>query len=205
MHRGNIKIFRKIIGNTVYKDSIMFHILIHLLLNAKTKETKEHFKGHDFSLNAGQLIVTSQQVADDIGINKIMAYRKLLSLQDLNIIKLEPQSHCCIVTILKYEEYQGKQSKIEDDHVLTTEELNVVMRNWGKVQPHSFKFNGKWSAAMVCKTRDRLENKTFKEVRSYLAMNRIFLTDELFCEQEVDEADSELDDKRKFLMNRRKF
>lgn len=200
MNRGNIKLFRKLMENKIYKDSVLFHIWIHLLLNAKTKDTQEHFKGHDYSLKAGQLIVTTQEIADVLNINKIMAYRKMLLLQQEGMIEFNPQSHCCIITICKYEEYQGKTYKIEDSHILTSEELDTVMKNWGKVQPQSFKFGNKWSAAMVGKARDRLEGKTFGYVRSHLQMNRIYLTDELFCEVEIEEV---LDEKRMFLMNRR--
>lgn len=200
MNRGNIKLFRKIMENKIYKDSTLFHIFIHLLLNAKTKDTQEHFKGHNYSLKAGQLIVTTQEIANALNINKIMAYRKLLLLQEYGMIEFNPQSHCCIITILKYEEYQGKESKINDNHILTSSELDVVMRGWGKVQPQSFKFGAKWSAAMVGKARDRLEGKTFAYVRSHLGINKIYLTDELFCELEIEEV---LDEKRMFLMNRR--
>ena len=92
------------------------------------------FKGHDFSIKTGQLIVTTQQLADDLKITKIMAYRKLILLQEYGVIILEPQSHCCIVTIFKYEDYQGKTSKIDDDYVFNKrdEYYRPNMKKMGK-------------------------------------------------------------------------
>ena len=178
MLNGHIKLFRKLTSNPIYQDSVLVHLWVHLLIHAQTKTRQIEYKGQYYNLQPGQTIITTQEIATVLGTNRTTAYRKLLLLQKDNMILFHPKSHCCVITICKFEEYQKIQA-VDLNALLGSSEVDLVMKNWQKARKDDFCINGTYSVGRVAKQRERIENKSISELQSYFETIDLLLDDNL--------------------------
>lgn len=109
MHRGYVKLWRKMCEWEWYQDSQTFHLFMHLLLKANTKDSK--FQG--FTIKRGEIITGREKLSFETGIS-IQSVRTCLErLSNSKVVTIKSTSKYSIVTICNYETYQPQQ--IEDN------------------------------------------------------------------------------------------
>ncbi|MEY4571416.1 MAG: hypothetical protein RLZ10_620 [Bacteroidota bacterium] len=126
-----IKIDRDLLYSYSFANPNHLKIWIWLLIKA-------NYKDAFFSLNVGrgfktievkrgQLIFGRNRAEEELGLNGSLIYRTLQTFEELGQINIETNSHCSVVTICKYDDYQMQSSDIEQplDSICSTNEQHV--------------------------------------------------------------------------------
>jgi predicted transcriptional regulator len=113
MHRGYIKVWRKIKDSFFYTDSAIVHLWIHLLLEANHKEKTFMFNGKKITLKKGQLITGRKKLSKETGIAESKIYRTMKMLESEQQIEQQTYNKYTIVTITNYNNYHENEQQNE--------------------------------------------------------------------------------------------
>jgi hypothetical protein len=113
MNRGFVVIWRKIQNTSFYRDSVAFHLAIHLVLKANHEAKTIVFNGQLLHIERGQCICGRDVLAYEIGANSSLITRKLKILQNLGFINVNSNNRYSVITILNYDTYQDIKTKEE--------------------------------------------------------------------------------------------
>lgn len=113
MHRGYIKVWRKIRETFIWEDQACLKLWLHLLIEANHKETETIFNNEKMVIRRGQLICGRQQLERELGINESKIYRMMVLLEKEQLIEQQKTNRYTIVSIVKYGQYQDIEQQIE--------------------------------------------------------------------------------------------
>ena len=113
MHRGYIKIHRKIQDSFIYKDSKALHLWIHLILEANHKDNEFMFNNKKQVCKRGQLLTGLNSLACETKINRSKVNRLLKMFKNETLIETQKTNRFTIITVLKYGQYQIVNGKSE--------------------------------------------------------------------------------------------
>lgn len=102
---GYIALYRKILAWRWYKDGNTCRVFIHLLIKANHKEN--NWKG--ITIQRGQLITSSEILAEELGLSRQNIRTALKKLKSTNDINMESTNRFTIISIKNYDIYQSKQ------------------------------------------------------------------------------------------------
>lgn len=126
MVRGWIKLWRKLIDDEVFQDSVLLKILIWCLLKACHKvESFPVRTGRGITtvtLEPGQLLFGRNQAAKELKIPPATVQRKMVRLEKLGFLIIQVSRHYSTISIIKWETYQGID--IEDDQATDQPTIN---------------------------------------------------------------------------------
>lgn len=124
---GWVKLYRKLLENPLLRDSHLVQVLIYCLLRANHREKKMLWNGQEIILKPGQFITGRSQANADLGLKSVMFDRKLKVLQNMGFLNREVNNRFSIITINNWEEYQGRQDKMNSlmNNKRTTEEQQM--------------------------------------------------------------------------------
>lgn len=88
------------------KDSELLHIFVYCLLRANFTDCKVTWNGKTHDIKRGSFITGIHVLSDALKIKKTTLYRKLKTLQELEIIGTKSKNKFSIVTIYNYDSYQ---------------------------------------------------------------------------------------------------
>lgn len=116
---GYIKIFRKLLDWEWYTDANVFRLFIHLLLKANFKDKR--WKG--IQIKRGQLIIGVESFGKEIGLTRQQTKTALAKLQSTQEITINPTNKYTLVTIVKFDIYQCREStdNQQNNHQITNE------------------------------------------------------------------------------------
>lgn len=100
---GFIKLHRKLVAWGWYQDYVVKDVFLHLLLTANFKDTT----WKDRILKKGQVVVGSQNIANELGFTRQQVRTALKKLRSTNEITIEATNKFSIITIVNWEEYQS--------------------------------------------------------------------------------------------------
>ena len=107
-----IKIHREILDSYCFSSSNSLKIWIWLLVKANFKKsfcTLKAGKGEvTVEINRGQLLFGRFKAEDELGIDGSLIYRVIKKFEELGQIEIESNNQFSIITICKYEDYQGE-------------------------------------------------------------------------------------------------
>lgn len=107
MHRGYIKVWRKLQQSFFYKDSHYVHLWIHLLFKANHEPNEFMLNGKKMICNRGQIITGRNVLSKETGIDTNKVFRILKTLKSEQLIEQQSLSKFSLITVLKYEDYQS--------------------------------------------------------------------------------------------------
>jgi hypothetical protein len=122
MNDGWISLHRKIRDNALWKNSQLVHLFLELLLTANHEEKKIVFNGKIEVVGRGQLITGRYTLSEATGIKPSSIRNYLQLLKNLEILDIKPNNKFSLITILKYNQYQGvlRKKDIKQDNNLTS-------------------------------------------------------------------------------------
>jgi len=127
MHRGYIKLWRKIEDSEVWSDPYLLQMWIYCLFHANWedkwfpwKTNKGYIRLH---LKPGQFATGRDVLGEATKSNPKTAYRRLEALEKMGNIKLIKTHNCTIVEILNWDLYQGKDEKIGQPNVINNQSI----------------------------------------------------------------------------------
>jgi hypothetical protein len=108
---GWVKLYRKLLDNSVFKDSEAVHLLVYSLLKANHKEKKILWNGNEITVKRGQFITGLHKISKETGISvkKIRARKKLF--ERLGIWAIKTAHTHSMLSVCNYGKYQGNQSE----------------------------------------------------------------------------------------------
>lgn len=106
---GWVKIHRKLLEWEWYGDAHMVHLLVHLLLTATHEDRK--YKG--MTIKRGQLVTSTKELSEALGISRSSIWRRLKRLEMKQFVELKVKQKETIITICKYDSYQESKKKSE--------------------------------------------------------------------------------------------
>lgn len=131
MHRGYIKVWRKVEDSFINLDSETFHLWITLLLLANHKENEFMFNGSKMVCKQGQFISGRKTLSDRTGISESKIYRLLNIFELEHLIEQQKTNLFSIISIVNYSQYQSNEQQVEQpmNNQRTTSEQPVNTNN----------------------------------------------------------------------------
>jgi len=106
-----IGLFKKIVDSWVFSDPIVLKTFIYFLCTASTDERAIEWHGKTIIVKAGDVITGRKHLMDTLSYTEREARRSLELLIDNKMIGMAASSTYNVITILKFEEYQGLVKK----------------------------------------------------------------------------------------------
>lgn len=106
---GWIKLYRCILEDAVCQKSTYFHLWVTLLMMAAHKEREFIFNKQFHKLAPGQLITGRKKLAKLTGIRQSTVEDILRALENAGKIRQQKNSKSRVITITKWEDYQGDE------------------------------------------------------------------------------------------------
>ena len=112
-----IKIDRDILNSYCFANANHLKIWLWLLVKANYKVAYVSFKigkgCTTIKIDRGQLVFGRFKAEEELGLDGSLIYRALLRFEELNQIKIESNNQYSIITICKYDDYQGNDNDDE--------------------------------------------------------------------------------------------
>lgn len=109
--KGWIKIWRQIQNEEFYKNSHALHLAIHLILKANIEDKETIFNGEKVMVKRGQCIIGIRSLAKEIGLSIKVTRTALDVLKRAQFSAQQPTHRFSIISISKYDKYQGDRAQ----------------------------------------------------------------------------------------------
>ena len=129
MNGGHISIHRKLMDAFFYKDSRYLHLWLHLLLKANWKDNEILFQGKVLTIKRGQFLTSRKQLAKETGINESKVERILKTFKIEQQIEQQNMFTSRLITIVRYEEYQIVNSKVNSERTASEQQMNTTNKD----------------------------------------------------------------------------
>jgi hypothetical protein len=108
---GWLRLWRAIEDNKLFRKKPFdpLHAWIDLLIKASWKESECWHNERCIKINPGQILTSTYALSTDWGWNRSKVRRFLNTLKTDLMIDLQPDPHCTVITICKWETYQNPQ------------------------------------------------------------------------------------------------
>ena len=164
MDAGFIKLYRSLLDWEWYHDNDTTRMFLHLLLKANWKDKE----WHGITIKRGQLVTSLQNLSEETGLSKQQTRRVLSNLQKTRETTRQTTHRYTLITIEKYEDYQG--SDVEGNTV-----SNIKTTRKPTLKQHATQQQLK---------KEELKNKELKSVYGEFA--NITLTDREYLSLHTD-------------------
>ncbi len=162
MHRGYVKLWRKIKDSFIWEDPEALKLWLHLLMEANYQDREHIFNGKVEKIKRGELICGRHSLESQLGINESKIYRLLNIMEKEQLIEQRKTNVFTLISIVKYQDYQSNEQQNEQpaNNQRTTSEQPVN------------------TPKEVISINNTLKNKTFsppsvEEVKDYLLEKNI--------------------------------
>lgn len=113
MHRGYIKLWRKIEDSFIMRDPDALWLWIKLLMKANHKDTEFMFNGSKVVLKRGQLITGRKALSNESTVSESKIFRLLKCFEIEHLIEQQKTNRYSIVSIVSYDDYQFNEHQNE--------------------------------------------------------------------------------------------
>lgn len=113
MHRGFIKLWRKIQEWEWFKDSHTLHLFLHFLLTANYKDTK--YRGQN--IPRGSLVCGRKTLSLSTGISQRAIRTSIEHLKTTNEVTIKTTNKFSIISLCNYESYQSTENETDQQNV----------------------------------------------------------------------------------------
>jgi DNA-binding transcriptional regulator YhcF (GntR family) len=120
-----IKLYEKLDQSSIYRDSEMVHLWIHLLIKATKFPYKVNWGGEEITLQPGELITGRKKLSSDLRINESKIQRALKQFEKWHMIEQRTNRQSRIVTILNWNQYQETEQRSNNDRTTNEQRSNT--------------------------------------------------------------------------------
>jgi hypothetical protein len=106
MHRGHVRVYRKILDNEIMLNEGMCQLFLFILLSVQYKACTVF--GVD--LNPGEMLTSRKSIADKLQQHENTIYRRLKWLEKKTIISIKTNNKFTVVTLLNWETYNSLEN-----------------------------------------------------------------------------------------------
>ncbi len=120
-----IKFYEKIEHSSIYKDSELVHLWIHLLIKATKFPYKVNWGGDEILLKPGELITGRKKLSFDLKIHESKIQRSLKLFEKWHMIEQRTNRQNRIVTILNWDKYQSCEQRMNNERTTSEQRVNT--------------------------------------------------------------------------------
>ncbi len=110
MHRGYIKIWRRIQDSFINQDSEAFHLFCTLIMLANYKDNEFMFNGKKMLCKRGQFITGVSKLSLITGISRSKVFRLLKCFKNETLIEMINMHRFSLISIVCYDDYQSNET-----------------------------------------------------------------------------------------------
>jgi hypothetical protein len=107
MKSDYVKLHRKIIDSSFYKNSTLVHLAIHCMISASDKKKKVLISGREIELIPGQFITGQCALSCETGISRQSIRTALKILAKIKFINIKSDNQYSLITVINYFGYQN--------------------------------------------------------------------------------------------------
>lgn len=122
---GWVSVYRSIKDKGWYKKSEFVHLWVHILLKANHQEKEIWFNGENVLVKRGQFITGRKKLSEETGIGESKVDRILKCFKNEQQIEQQTTSRNRMITIVRYDEYQKLNSKLNNERTTTEQQVNT--------------------------------------------------------------------------------
>lgn len=129
-NQGWIKLHRKLIDTSFYKNANAVRLLIHLLIICNHNPNKFYWNGSEIEIKSGQVITGRKELSRELGISEQSIRSALTTLKSTNTITIKSTNRFSLIEICKWSDYQSPStsrstSKITNNQPTTNQQLTT--------------------------------------------------------------------------------
>jgi len=128
MNNGWVKLYRALLENPVFYDPHLLQIFIYCLLKANHKTEKIIYRGEVLEIPEGSFITGRHTASQELRLKGKMWDRKLEVLEKLEILTIRKTSRFSIITITKWQDYQGINTNNDQQMTSTMTSIMTIKR-----------------------------------------------------------------------------
>ncbi len=106
-----VKLYEKIEDSSIYHDSELVHLWIHLMIKASKFGNRFPWNGGEIKLNPGQLLTGRKKLHDQTGISESKIQRALKRFEKCHMIEQQTTNKNRIITVLNWDKYQSSEQQ----------------------------------------------------------------------------------------------
>lgn len=101
--KGYIKLYRKILENGIFENAELLKVFVWTILRANAEPAEVYGR----KLKVGQFVTGKLSAAEELQMRPTTVYDRIKKLEKLGYIKLDSNTKNTVITVLKYNSYQG--------------------------------------------------------------------------------------------------
>jgi len=124
MNEGWVKIYRKLLDNPIMQEPELLQLFIYLVLRANHADKPFFWNSESITVKRGSLITGRFEMAKTLKQNPNTIYKRMQKLEKLGFCNIKTNSKNSLVTLLKYDYYQGGlfNENVNRNNTVTTRE-----------------------------------------------------------------------------------
>jgi uncharacterized phage protein (TIGR02220 family) len=190
MHRGYVKIWRKMFDSGIQKEPKTFTMWVWLLCNVTRNELNYIVRGECIKLNPGEIIIGRKKLSIELGISDREVRTCLHHLETWGNVSIRATKRFSILNIVNWSTYQDTENKIDQQEV--QEATKKRPRSDHKTRSKEYKNKYNMSGGPVFEVIEYLNLKAGKKFDSNGA-NAKFVSARLKDGATVDECKAVID------------
>ena len=111
MHRGYIKLWRRVNDSKPYRNRKVWALWTYLLLNATHRKIEVCVGNQKVELLPGQIISGRNRLAKELGLKPSTVWFCLETLKSWQQISIKPSTRYSVITIINWDRYQGNDTE----------------------------------------------------------------------------------------------
>jgi hypothetical protein len=116
MHRGYVKLWRKMFDSGIQKEPSTFILWVWILCNVTRKPLNYLARGQEISLNPGELIIGRKKLSMELGLSEQKVRSALHRLKTRRNITIRATNRYSILKVINWEIYQETDFKINQQN-----------------------------------------------------------------------------------------
>jgi len=122
---GWIKLHRRLAESSIYHDSRLVHLWIHLLMKANHKPNKFLFNGEEITVKNGQLITGRKTLSAELKMPESKIQTGLKLFEKLHMIEQQTNSRNRLVSVVSWHTYQEGEQQTNNKRTANEQQTNT--------------------------------------------------------------------------------
>ena len=186
MHRGFVKVYRKVVDGVVFSDPPAFHLFMYLLLMAN------HKKGYVYGkeVGVGQHLTGRKALALAVGYSESGVEKIIKRLIEYKLLEQQTFNKYRVLTIVNYQKFTLAEQ--QSDNRVTTEcqQSNTNKNDKNDKNDNTINYQAyleEWNNSLDNKIKSLSSNRAAK-IKTRVQENKSFFTDFCFSIQKIKES-----------------
>ena len=125
MNNGYIKLHRKLLSCSIFRNKSLLQLWIWCLLKAAHEEHEVVIGNQKVNLLPGQFIYGRHVASDDLGTPASTVWRELKKLEELEMLSINSTNKYSVVTIANWASYQSEPEKVKNKRKTSANEMDT--------------------------------------------------------------------------------